>query len=105
MDVGEGGSLLSGGERQRVAIARALLKDSPIITLDEPTSSLDAVTERVITDTMHALRTDHTVIVVAHQLNTIRDADHIVVLNEAGQIVEQGTQAELMKLGGQYHHH
>ena len=105
MDVGEGGSLLSGGERQRVAIARALLKDSPIITLDEPTSSLDAVTERVITDTMHALRTDHTVIVVAHQLNTIRDADHIVVLNEAGQIVEQGTHDELMKLGGQYHHH
>lgn len=105
MDVGEGGSLLSGGERQRVAIARALLKDSPIITLDEPTSSLDAVTERVITDTMHALRADHTVIVVAHQLNTIRDADHIVVLNEAGQIVEQGTHDELMKLGGQYHHH
>ena len=105
MDVGEGGSLLSGGERQRVAIARALLTDSPIITLDEPTSSLDAVTERVITDTMHALRTDHTVIVVAHQLNTIRDADHIVVLNEAGQVVEQGTHDELMKLGGQYHHH
>ena len=63
------------------------------------------VVRPVITDTVHALRADHTVIVVAHQLNTIRDADHIVVLNEAGQVVEQGTHDELMKLGGQYHHH
>lgn len=100
--VGEEGTLLSGGERQRLAIARALLKDSPVVLLDEPTSSLDAVTERAIVGTMEALRGDRTVIVVAHRLHTVRDADLIVVLSEDGTVAERGTHDELLAKGGRY---
>ena len=100
--VGEEGTLLSGGERQRVAIARALLKDSPVVLFDEPTSSLDAATERAIVGTMEALRGDRTVIVVAHRLHTVRDADLIVVLSEDGTVAERGTHDELLAKGGRY---
>ena len=99
---GEEGTLLSGGERQRLAIARALLKDSPVVLLDEPTSSLDAATERAIVGTMEALRGDRTVIVVAHRLHTVRDADLIVVLSEDGTVAERGTHDELLAKGGRY---
>lgn len=100
--MGEEGTLLSGGERQRVAIARALLKDSPVVLFDEPTSSLDAATERAIVGTMEALRGDRTVIVVAHRLHTVRDADLIVVLSEDGTVAERGTHDELLAKGGRY---
>lgn len=103
--VGEAGTLLSGGERQRVAIARALLKNSPIITLDEPTSSLDATTEASITKTIEMLRSEHTIIVIAHRLHTIRDADLIVVLDEYGSVAEIGTHDELMSTNGPYRQH
>ncbi|KAK9862820.1 hypothetical protein WJX84_000045 [Apatococcus fuscideae] len=93
--VGDRGLLLSGGQRQRVAIARALLKDSPIIILDEATSSLDAKTERLLSQAIERLTTGRTTIVVAHRLSTIQAADKIVML-EDGKAVEQGTHEELI---------
>ena len=96
------GRSLSIANRQLVAIARALLKDSPVVLFDEPTSSLDAATERAIVGTMEALRGDRTVIVVAHRLHTVRDADLIVVLSEDGTVAERGTHDELLAKGGRY---
>lgn len=93
--VGERGVKLSGGERQRVAIARAFLADCPILILDEATSSLDSQTELHIQSSMKELMKDRTTIVIAHRLSTIREVDRILVFCE-GQIVEQGTHAELM---------
>jgi ATP-binding cassette subfamily B protein len=93
--IAEAGGSLSGGERQRLSIARALLKNAPILILDEPTSSLDALSEEAVFDALRRLRTGRTTIVIAHRLSTIRDADRILVLHE-GRITAQGTHRELL---------
>ncbi len=100
--IGEGGSTLSGGEKQRISIARALIKDAPIVLLDETTSSLDADNER-INRALDTLMAGKTVVVIAHRLNTIVNADQIIVL-EKGQIKEQGTHKELLSMNGWYSH-
>jgi ABC-type multidrug transport system fused ATPase/permease subunit len=94
--VAEAGATLSGGERQRLGIARALLKDAPILILDEPTSSLDAISEEIVFDALRRLRTGRTTLVIAHRLSTIRDATRILVLHD-GRLVAQGTHDELME--------
>ncbi|MGF6906392.1 ABC transporter ATP-binding protein [Fusobacterium sp. PH5-44] len=99
--VGEGGSTLSGGEKQRISIARALIKDAPIVLLDESTSSLDADNESEINKALDILMKNKTVIVIAHRLNTIINADNIIVLDK-GIIKEQGNHKKLLKLGGWY---
>ena len=99
--VGERGIKLSGGERQRVAIARAILKNAPILVLDEATSSLDSESESLIQDALTVLMQDKTVIVIAHRLSTIMNMDRIVVV-EQGQVVADGTHAELLERGGLY---
>jgi subfamily B ATP-binding cassette protein MsbA len=99
--VGERGIKLSGGQRQRVAIARAILKDPVILILDEATSSLDTESERLIEDAMGKLLVGRTTLIIAHRLSTVRRADRLVVLDR-GRIVEEGTHAELLSLGGVY---
>lgn len=89
------GATLSGGERQRLSIARALLKDAPILILDEPTSSLDAISEAAVFDALKRLREGRTTLVIAHRLSTIRDANRILVLHE-GRVLAQGTHSELI---------
>jgi ABC-type multidrug transport system fused ATPase/permease subunit len=93
--VAEAGATLSGGERQRVAIARALLKDAPILILDEPTSSLDAISEEAVFAALRRLRRGRTTIVIAHRLSTVRDATRILVLH-GGRVAAQGTHDELL---------
>ncbi|MFT4296161.1 MAG: ABC transporter ATP-binding protein [Micropruina sp.] len=100
--VGEGGSNLSGGERQRVSIARALLKDAPVVLLDEATAALDIGNEIAIGEAIDAIRSDRTLIVVAHRLQTIMTADRIVMLDGVGGIRESGTHAELLAADGAY---
>jgi len=99
---GEGGRSLSGGERQRVSIARALLKHAPIVLLDEATSALDAENEANIVRSIEVLRKNSTLVVVAHKLETIRMADEIIVLDQAGRITEAGSHEELLKQNGPY---
>jgi ABC-type multidrug transport system fused ATPase/permease subunit len=99
--LGENGAGVSGGQAQRLAIARALLTDAPILILDEPTSSLDAESETLVRDTLHALKGEKTTIVIAHRLSTVQHADHIAVL-EGGRVTEYGTPAALLERAGRY---
>jgi ATP-binding cassette subfamily B multidrug efflux pump len=99
--VGERGVKLSGGQRQRIAIARVLLKDAPILVLDEATSALDSEVEAAIQGQLHLLMRNKTVIAIAHRLSTIAMMDRLVVIEE-GHVVEQGTHAQLLELGGHY---
>jgi ABC-type multidrug transport system fused ATPase/permease subunit len=99
--VGERGVTLSGGQRQRIGIARALVRNSPILILDEPTSSIDSESEKTVLKALEKLMIGRTVIIIAHRLNTICNADQIVVLN-GGLIEEKGTHDELMEKGRIY---
>lgn len=101
--IGEGGASLSGGEMQRISIARCILKDSPIVILDEATASVDADNERAIQEAISELCKDKTLLVIAHRLKTIKDADQILLISD-GEIKERGTHDELMSIGGQYSH-
>ena len=100
--IGERGIRLSGGQRQRIAIARALLRDAPILLLDEALSSVDAENEAVIQDALGRLMGGRTVLIMAHRLSSVIDADRILVL-DGGRVVESGSHAELMAAQGVYH--
>jgi len=100
-NLGEDGSKLSLGEKQRISIARAILKNAPILILDEATSALDYKSESIIRKALEFLMKHKTTIVIAHRLSTIKNADHILVLKE-GEIIEQGTHEELLKLNSYY---
>ena len=99
--IGEGGESLSGGERQRISIARCILKDAPIVILDEATASVDADNESYIQQAISELCKGKTLLIIAHRLNTIQNADQILVIAK-GQIVQSGTHKELMEAGGLY---
>ncbi len=99
--VAEGGSSLSGGQRQRIAIARALAADTPVVVLDEPTSGLDALSESYVMRGLARLTAGRTVLVIAHRLSTLRDADAVYVVDD-GRVVDTGTHAELTARPGRY---
>jgi len=99
--VGERGVTLSGGQRQRIAIARAIVRNTPILILDEPSSGLDAASEKLVFEALERLMEGRTSIVIAHRLSTIRRANIIFVVKD-GTIVESGNQEELLKAGGLY---
>jgi ATP-binding cassette, subfamily B, bacterial len=100
-EVAEAGATLSGGERQRLSVARAVLKGAPILILDEPTSSLDAISEAKVFSALRRLRQGRTTLVIAHRLSTVRDADRILVL-DGGRLVAQGTHEELLRQSDLY---
>lgn len=99
--LGERGATLSGGQRQRIAIARAMIRNAPLLILDEPTTGLDASSEKLVVDALDRLKQNRTTFVIAHHLSTIRKADIILVMNH-GEIVERGTHTELYKPGTRY---
>ena len=99
--VGDRGDTLSGGQRQRIGIARAIIRNNPILILDEPTAALDTESERLVIEALERLMKGRTVFTIAHRLSTIRDADKIIVL-KGGVVAEQGTQDQLLALGGTY---
>ena len=99
--IGEGGANLSGGEKQRISIARAIIKDAPIIILDEATANVDPENEDKLQIAINSLMKEKTVIMIAHKLNTIKNADQIIVL-EKGQIVQKGEHDQLIKEEGIY---
>ena len=99
--IGEGGASLSGGEKQRISIARCILKDSPIVILDEATASVDADNERAIQEAISELCKNKTLLVIAHRLKTIKDADQILVVSD-GKIIERGNHDKLMEEDGIY---
>ncbi|MCR5081181.1 MAG: ABC transporter ATP-binding protein/permease [Treponema sp.] len=99
--IGEGGASLSGGEKQRISIARAIMKDAPIIILDEATANVDPENERDLMEAVRELTREKTVIMIAHRLKTVRNADQIIVIDK-GKIAEQGKHDELMKMNGIY---
>ncbi|MCR5022714.1 MAG: ABC transporter ATP-binding protein/permease [Lachnospiraceae bacterium] len=101
--IGEGGASLSGGEKQRISIARCILKDSPIVILDEATASVDADNEKAIQEAISELCRNKTLLVIAHRLKTIKDADQILVVSD-GEIIERGDHTSLMDMGGTYAH-
>jgi ABC-type multidrug transport system fused ATPase/permease subunit len=99
--LGEGGATISGGQRQRICLARALVKHPSILIMDEPTSAVDADSEALIRDAVRRVQEGKTMLLVAHQLYSVQDADLILVL-KGGKIVEQGTHQELAARGGYY---
>src|SRR6202000_570183 len=99
--VGERGETLSGGQRQRISIARAVIRNSPILVLDEPTAALDAESEHLVIEALRRLMKGRTVIMIAHRLSTLVDADKIIVLKD-GVVVEEGTYAALIARGGTF---
>ena len=100
--IGENGSELSGGQRQRIAIARAFLKDAPIILMDEATASLDVDNESMIQESISKLIENKTVLIIAHRLSTVKNADNIIVL-DSGKVVESGNHKELIEKKGAYY--
>lgn len=101
--IGEAGGSLSGGERQRLSIARAMMKDAPIIILDEATANVDPENEKELMEAIDELTREKTVIMIAHRLKTVRNADQILVVDK-GRIVQRGTHAELAQQDGIYRH-
>jgi ABC-type multidrug transport system fused ATPase/permease subunit len=100
-EIAEAGASLSGGERQRLSVARAILKNAPILILDEPTSSLDSISEEIVFAALRKLRIGRTTIVIAHRLSTVRDADCILVL-DGGRIAARGRHEELLQTSQLY---
>ncbi|MCR5742660.1 MAG: ABC transporter ATP-binding protein/permease [Lachnospiraceae bacterium] len=99
--IGEGGATLSGGEKQRISIARAIMKDSPVIILDEATANVDPENEKDLTEAIESLTKNKTIIMIAHRLKTVRNADNIIVIAD-GKIAEQGNHDKLMSMNGIY---
>jgi ABC-type multidrug transport system fused ATPase/permease subunit len=99
--IGEQGVRLSGGQRQRLTIARALYRCAPILIMDEATSALDNVSESQVKEGIKALSAERTVLIIAHRLSTVVEADRILVLQD-GRVVEQGTHRQLLEMDGHY---